>query len=380
MIKKLLCAMCLAACLLLSACVATGQDVEVPELIRPVVATFDTTVIQRGTLISVVQRTGVTRYVSQPLYFSNPIAAFDSFHISPGDHVVAGQLLATLVTTQLEEELETQHDTLATMRTNQNTAIEIRLLEIDIAVLEHAARVAHAAEAQLSQEAAEAIERQNLNIERMHLELAQQRERDAVQLRQVQNRIEELNRRIAQARLYAPFDGRITNISTLTRGQGIAAAQAILYITDQQQVIVDAVDLPATDWPSGMDSPPDPWRPNLLRHTRYWHATIDGQTYEIEYIPVALEERPARPVRFNIVGEHNVAAGQYASLTFYSHRMYDVILVPDNAIFMSNDGPYVYRVIDGDLIYTQVRFYGRTQIAAAVSLGLEEGDVVFVRP
>jgi len=380
MIKKIFLPALLLACLIFTACVAETETVAAPELIRPVAAHFDTAVIRRGNFVGVEQRTGITRYISVPVYFNHPNAAFDQFHVTTGDYVTEGQLLATLITEHFEEQLENQLEVLANIRRDQNIAMEIRMLDIDIAVLEHANRVQQAAEGQLSQEAAEAIELQALAIDRMILDMQQQQERNAMQIRQAENRVTELRSRITQAELRAPFDGRITNTISIGRGQPVGAAQALLFITDQNHIIVDAVNLLPIDWPDGpMDNPPDPWRPNLLRRTNYVQANINGEFFDLEYIPVALEERAARPVRFNILTDTPIAAGQYVTLTFYSHRLYDVVILPENAIFMSSEGAHVYRVVDGELLYTPVRFYGRTQIAAAVSLGLEEGDVVFLR-
>jgi len=185
-----------------------------------------------------------------------------------------------------------------------------------------------------------------------------------------------------RAELRAPFDGQITNMRDFAHGQHISVAQPLLYITDASRVVIEAVNKPfLQDWPQpgpgGM--PSDPWRPNTVRRALYTMAYIEGEAFDIQYISVPLEDRPFRPVRFEILSDNPPPAGKYVAIHFYTHNIEDAILIPDNAIFFAGAQPYVYLVVNGDLIYTEIRLEARTSIMGAVSMGLEEGDLVLVR-
>jgi multidrug efflux pump subunit AcrA (membrane-fusion protein) len=379
--NKIFLSMCIILCFIFVGCVNEVASVPAPELIRSPAARIDTAVIQRGDLIGVYRRTGITRYISEPLYFLRPVSAFGEFHVAPGDFVTEGQLLITLDTERLDEQIEEHVQNIANMRRDNALTNNIRQLDIDIMVLEHAQRVNQAAE-NFDQEAAENIEAQSLSIERARLELRQQQERQAVQLNQAEIRLEGLRQRRASAELHAPFSGHITNVVNISQGQSVGVAQPLLFITDGSQTVIEAINTPHSDWPQpgpgGM--PPDPWRPNTVRRATKMQAHISGQVFDIEYLTVPLDERELRPVRFNAQTDTPLAAGEYVELYLYTQFIPDVLLVPENALYFSGAQPYVYRVVNGEMIYTEIRLQGRTLLMAAVSEGLEEGDIVFIRP
>jgi len=365
----------------LASCTNEVEIPVAPELIRPPASQIDTTTIQRGNLVGVVRRTGLTRYISEPLYFDRPVSRFGEFHVSPGDYVTTGQLLVTLDTEQIDEQIEEQLQHIANMRRDHALAVDLRLLEIDIMILEHTNRVNQAAY-NSDQEAAEAIEAQTGNIERAQMELRQQQARNSLQLRHAEIRLEDMRTRRNAAELHAPFDGRITNIASINHDDYVGVAQPLIFITDSSQVVIEAYNKPfLSDWPqpgpAGM--PSDPWRPNTVRHATRMQAHINGQIFGIEYIPLQLDERSTRPVRFSAVPDTPLTAGEYVALYFYNIFIEDVLLVPENALFFVGPQPYVYRIINGEMVYTEIRLQGRTPLMGAVSYGLQEGDIVFIR-
>jgi len=379
--KVMLLILCFAAVIGITGCTGTGEPLPAPELIRSPAAQVVTTSITRGDLVSVTRRSGVTRYMSEGLYFNNPIAGFGEYLVQSGDFVYEGQLLAILDTEVIDEQIENQDLLIANMRRDHAIDADLRQLDIDIMVLDHANRVNQAVYNQ-DQDAAEAIEAQTTNIDRAQLELRQLRERNSMQLHQAEARLQTLHDRRATAELRAPFDGEITNLRPLDFGQSVGIANPLVYITDRSQVVVEAVNKPFTqDWPQpgpgGM--PPDPWRPNTVRGALEITAVIGGRSYEVEYIVLQLDERPFRPVRFTLTCDTRIPAGEYAAIHFYHQRVEDVLLIPDNAIFMSGAQPYVYLYVDGDLIYTEIRLQARTLLMSAIAEGLQEGDLVVIR-
>ena len=344
-----------------SACTTDIYVPEPPELIRSPAATIDTATIGYGNLIDKSRRSGITRYLSTPLYYASPISSFYQFHVSMGEAVVAGQLLVSLDTTAIDLEIETLETRLHTMGQNHQRANEI--LSLDIRIMEADGDHVNAAQAQMR--------------------LRHQQERQALETTQTATRLSDLQTRRERALLHAPFDGEITNMLNINPGQWPATHQPIIFITDKSEVIIEAINLPASDWPAGGPggNPPDPWRPNLLRRAISMYANIDDRPQPLEYLPVSLQERDIRPVRFVLADETDIMppAGQYVPLYFYTTFVPDVLLVPDNAIFFAGSQPYVYRIVNGDMVYTEIMFAGRTSVMSAVSQGLSAGDVVFIR-
>ena len=378
MMKKfLLCAMILIFVVLVGCTNQTAT--EGPKLISPQVAQIDTAVIVRGNHFVLQQRAGVTRYLSVPLYF-NTLSVFDQFHVYPGDYVTEGQLLATLNTEVIEERIENQLITVSNMRRDHRLANDIRQLEIDIMIMEQTQRVNPAAY-NLDQAAAEAIELEWQNIERAQLQLRHQQDRQSFQLRQAEARLADLRAQQQNAELRAPFDGRITNVGNVWAGQTVAAMQPIIFIADGTEVVIEAIEFFTGNWPGSthhLTGGPIGGR-GMIHMAVKSYALIDGERFEIEYLEIPFEDRDFRPVRFSVTGG-TPRAGRYAALHFYSQFIEDVLLVPENALFFGGTYHFVYRVVDGQLIYTEVRLQQLTPEVGIIEAGLYEGDVVFVRP
>jgi len=372
-------AVILCAFFVLAGC--TAIPLEAPPLDQPLATRLDTAFVDRGPVVAVTRRHGMTRYVSEPLYFMNPIAPFGEFHVLPGDYVVAGQLLVSLDVTNLDEQITNETERISTTRRNYEIANEIRRLNIEIMRLEHQQSLAIAEEDLEDIADANTATTQYFNIQRAVMELRHEQERQARALQRAEERLTQLHAQRIRGQLHAPYDGRITFIADINRGASIGAVLPLLYITDGNRVIVEAIDLIPADWDfAGMRmSPPDPWRPFPVRNAIQTFGHINGQAVELEYIPVRLEDRWATPVQFDTIGT-TLEVGQYVSIHFYRLRIDDALRIPANAIFMDADHAYVYRVVDGNMINTVVRLSGRTDVFAAVSYGLEEGDEVFVRP
>jgi len=359
--------------LLLTACANQIAPSATPELISPAASQIDTAIVERSTFVNLERRTGVTRYVSVPLYFGDPVAPFGEFHVRPGESVVEGQLLATLDTENLDEQIERHQTSLANIRVNHVILEEIRLLDIDIAIAEQA---------------------NESHIDRLRMELRQLQARHRMEVQHETERLERLQRRRQNAELRAPFDGQITNISNLHRGQHIGVMQTILHMTDRSEIIIEAVNMPQPDWaqagapgaaqvggfPLLGGIQVDAWIPLVVRRANYVHAHVSGQIFEVEYMPVLLEERSFRPVRFNLPPNMDIAAGEFVTLHFYIAHIDDALLVPENAVFTAGARAYVYRIVNGERIYTEVTIAARSEAFMVIADGLEEGDIVFVRP
>lgn len=382
--------------ILFTGCTTNTAQAPIPELITPAASTIDTTFVERGLVTAFMpmgavwnfaRRVGVTRYISEPLYFDNPVAYFGAFHVLPGTRVVEGQLLATLDTEDLDERITEQQENINTMRHNHNVAYELGQINIDIMVLEHTRNLTRAADA-FDANALEAALTQEFAIERAMLELRQQQERHTRQQQQAESRLNTLIERRQQTELRAPKDGLITGMATVVQGDTLSAAQPIIFISEATEIIIEAVNLPHDDWPPPPGAlgqrPPQPWIPRPVRFANYAMGIIGDYVFELEYIELLPDERNPSgipsPVRFRALTNQPLEAGQYVTMHFYTYKLEDVLRIPSNALFFTATTTYVYRIVEGEMVYTEIELYLNTPIYAAVREGLLEGDEIFVRP
>ena len=365
--------------ILLVAC-TPSQSEHAPELMRPLSARVDTAIVDRGTVAELTRHMGITRYISESIYFENPVGAFGRFYVNPGDIVEAGQLLAVLDTEQIEEQIAERTERLTTMRSDNTLANERRQVAIDIMIIESAEAFAASAE-NLDISAAEAAEARALDIEWAQMELRLERERQAVAIRHEEERLQALRERLNFAELYAPFGGIITYIGNIGRGQHLSPAQPLIYMSDRSETIIELVGLTGSDFPAPAGTgAPLAWRPFAVRDATITRAHINGQVYDLEFIVTAQEDRHFRPVQFNVVSGEVFPSGLLFPVYFYTVKVDDVVRIPSNAVFSSPEGFFVHRVINNELVHTEIEMITRTTTMVAVAEGLEVGDEIFVRP
>jgi len=334
---------------------------ERPELLRPVAMQMDTSIVDRGTVAAITRRTGVTRYVSVPVYFEDPASPFGRFHVHNGDFVLAGDLLATLDTRQLDENIENTEIDIARMRSDFAIDAELKQINIDLMRLNNAAYA-------------------DIQIAQLELTHFQQRQQFGIQ--RAEHNLNNLRSLRTDAELRAPFDGRITFLANVSLGTNLGIARPIVHMTDAQNIIIEGIDFPNADFtpPGQQGTRANPWIPTPVRNAVQTIGRIGETNIELEYQSVSVEERHMRPVRFIPANDEALTAGQYVSLYFYSQVAHDVLRVPANAVFTGQGYAYVFRIIDNELVHTPITIGIRTIPTVGVTGGLSEGDEVFVRP
>ena len=366
-------------CLFLAACMPTLWDEYVPELIRPAAARVDTVVVDRGSVAELTSHIGVTRFISESIYFENPVGNFDRFYVSPGDTVTQGQVLARLNTEHIEEQIADLRSQIAVMRRDNALEFDLRRVAIDILMVENAKRVMAAAQ-NFDTAAFAAVEMGELAIERAMLELDLEIERRALIIRHQEERLQNLQSMLEYVELTAPFDGIITYMDDIQSGAYVGIARPLIYLSKGDEVIVEILGLTGMNFPSPAPGGPLMWRPFIARDGILARAYINGAAYELEFIITPAENRHFRPVQYTILSNSPLPAGLYFPVHFYTVRLEDVVRVPANAIFTGPGGIFVYRMIDGELVQTDISILARTTSMVAVYEGLEVGDVIFVRP
>ena len=172
--------------------------------------------------------------------------------------------------------------------------------------------------------------------------------------------------------LYAPRDGVVTGITLPSVGSGVGLGTVVLRVAASGTAYLRYQE-------GGQ---------NLSRRTSRAEANLNGRVCAVELIPYSDAEMRAfsvsgviPPARFRFT-EPGVQAspGQYAQLILYTQERLDVLYVPRGALVQSGGGQngYVYRVVDGEKVYTAVTYGLMTDAWVEIRTGLEEGDVVYV--
>ncbi len=85
--------------------------------------------------------------------------------------------------------------------------------------------------------------------------------------------------------------------------------------------------------------------------------------------------------RFALPDGTSARVGDYVQLVFYANYREDVLCLPVNAVYTGSGyaESFVYRIVDGEKVYTRVEVGLMNDAYAEIKSGLEEGDVVYVQ-
>jgi len=345
-VKRLLALMLIAA-FGLSACGTGNTRGSAPELVVPIITQFrfDTATVTRGDIADVQQRTGIVRLESQPLNFGAVAASFNMLYVAPGDTVSYGQLLASLNIEHLERQIEQIEERIANMRQGFDFENELRRIDLQLARL-------NSATAPSSLELELAIERQNLQLSHAEADL------------------QPLKARLAQSRLYAPFDGTIVYAIRRAHDSWVPSFAPIVYIAPEDaRVFVEYTDT----------------EPLILTLRAQVQAHIGTDIYRATRLSLT-REQIARyisiPTRFVLESEtgNSPPVGAFVSLKIYDQSAEDVLRLPRNAIFFDPGiGFYVQQMVNGELEMTTIAVGIRTETFYEIISGVQEGDEVYVR-
>lgn len=349
----------------------TAVDIQAPPLAEPIGiggGTRDTTIAAYGPIHQITLRPGIVRVESVHLSFS-VTGHLAALYVMPGDEVQEGDLLARLNAEELVDAIQTLEANIAHMNQSHRLAQDMFVYEVALLRLDYSSATRQAAETLTEAAQNEAI-RLMLEIENAEILHRQRQELHALDIADARRRLDELQERLPQTELRAPYSGVITLVMQTARDSWVAADAPLIYINHSPEVFVNYAGTSL---------------PHRLAHAQKITASINGQEYEMYYVPMTREEtiearRRGLPERwrFNFV-QGQPPLGAYASILFYTVYIQDALRIPVNAMFfMDGVGSYVYRVQNDELIMTPVRAGARSASFVQILEGLEEGDEVFV--
>jgi multidrug efflux pump subunit AcrA (membrane-fusion protein) len=363
----------IAGCLLtaLSACSpAADAAVDIPSLITPVSVRDDTAVAERGTVQVINQRRSFARVLSEGLYYGETDLRFKEYLVTSGQQVEEGELLALLDTEQVENDIEAKERDIARLKKEQEFENRFAMIGIDRVRAEYVKMVR---EAGFDEAAIAEAEKKKDSIAGLELALTQQQERQGVLLAREEAALQELIDVLPKAELRAPFAGVISHMLELTPGQNVEAYNEIIFITDNENLFLEIVG----DGPS------------LLQTARVT-GSYQGQTFELERVPMTRVEtlfyqtmRLPAPLRYSMPPEIEAAMpiGAFVDVKVYVSISEDTLRIPANTIYTSTDlGSYVNVLKNGTMEPIPVKIGLRNDSWVEILEGIEEGDVIYVKP
>ena len=356
----------LTACCI-SSCVAP-YTAEVPELLPAVSIREDMAKVTRGRVENVNRYGATVRIKSQGLFFRDTGLRFGEYYCVPGDYVEEGQLLARLNTEAIERQIATQLEKIEHIVLENAFAVKLLELEIDrmLAELELLA-------ASVDQDRnGMAVELKKLDIEHRQLALDHVIENQNLSLAHEENDLRNLQARIADAEIRAPFDGIITYRADKSFNQWVAPFSQLIFISGDDSVFVEFTGTGTFTISSG----------HIIK------GAAGQNLYDLERLALSVREatyftlmRIPQPLRFSVKGEHNLTPGEYMTLYVYTDIRENVLRLPVNTIYTDDIeiGPYVYVLENGSKTMRQIETGLVTAAFVEIISGLSEGDEVFVR-
>lgn len=358
--KKWICAL---VCLLLSASCALAE--QIPELMEPAGVQLNAVEARVGEISNITVYPGAVVPYVQEFYFDQE-GVIEQMHVVAGQLVKAGDPLITLDTeaeTKRVEQLRREIEQLTI-----NGAFEDELGQIDLQILDTELRALRRQAA--ADESAAALKELDIEEKKLEMELAASLRR--LQLDQLTDELETLEKEIEKNVLYAPFDGRVVYMSAeWGHGDYVGAFTPLIYLADDTQLFVES----------------EYFSNSVLNYAHDVYAHIGGKRYSLTATPVDEKkylaqilsgETLVRQFTFDEPDEL-LASGQYAAVCVETNYVADALLVPANTLYAADRTRYLYVMEDGVRVRRDVKVGVATDWYVQITEGLQEGEMVYVQ-
>ena len=358
--------------LFLASC-AGATETLAPPLLAPITAHVDTAIVTRGEVSQVNVMTAITRNQTEAVRLVAAGGRLGAVYVWPGETVYEGQLLATMDTERLMEQIEEQEENLRSMDSLHRINVERMHTSAELLEVSHGeasfALGLNPTEANLNRvnDLYEALEWARLDIEHAT-------ERHSALRRETLTQLDRLYETLYYTDIRAPFDGDVV-FSSAAPGDWLNRLDPIMYIARPGDVFFEYVGNFVV--------------PGGVRISVRFTTFIDGVNHELEVVPASVEENLyyerrglAPPIRFTFKDPTVTAEpGAQAFIRFYSVYLPDALRIPRNALFLGGvQGMHVYRIENGEQVLVPVTVGAQTDSFVSIVEGLNEGDEVFVRP
>ena len=359
--KRLVIACFLIFCILLSGCSLLPQEAQLQ--ITPVIPEYEKpsylfTSVERNTLA--LEESINCTYLSaqsESLRFSVGGVYYDTFFVSPGDHVEPGQLLAQLDCTDVQQALDAYQ-------------LSLKRLELRLEAIEEDRSLAKQRQKILLQDAP--AEELRAALAEVDARFNAQRESIQVEQKLLRMEMSGYEEQLAQRKLYASISGIVTYLYQPKAGERSSDNQRIIDITNQDNYVFRANTGSWDLFPDGQD----------------FVVVTSGGTYDVTTVPAAalgleepekVEGKSANIYFLLHAPAPELSDGDYGTITIQLDSRENVLTLPEKAVDTINGQTVVYYLDETGFkqykpITTGLATGGKVEIVS----GLEFGDLVII--
>ncbi len=284
----------------------------------------------------------------------------EKFMVKLGDTVKAGDVLATLETSDMEEQVEVLQEELAELRKSYNH--DVNYYEQKIMILSMKME-----DTTLDQVSVLEIESEK---EKYHLLLTQAKEKYILESTKKEDDLAELNDQISKNSIVASNDGTVVYINTISKGDYVDDSVCYLAITDESAYYMYCDYIGET---------------TIGRLLRIY-GLKDNKEYEITYIPMDGElYNKLKLADYDVYTsflvnepDESIQYGESAKIVKISEEALQVVAIPKIAIHSDTLGKFVYQNVDDARVKTYIKIGITDNVNTEVIEGLKEGDEIYV--
>lgn len=210
------------------------------------------------------------------------------------------------------------------------------------------------------------------DVRQAQLSLSQLQREHALSLSQMRAELENLQARLTDTQLTAPFSGRVTYVG-FQEGQKVEAYSVCIILSDESRILIQS--------PS--------YSNQVLSDAARTEFIINGKTYPVEYQAYDQHEYMERmlnseelPSLFALKDDPDgsasgVSFGDTGTIVVYTIYHENAVAVPISCVESDSMGTYVYTDKDGERSKQYIRIGIKTTSWYEVLEGLTEGDTVY---
>lgn len=375
----------LAAMLLLSGslcgCSSTNGETpqEIPTLLDPQNVEITTVEVIRGDILNKSVQQCIVVPETETLSFEIA-GTISAIHVSWGDRVKAGDVLAELDETELLQNIADTTEQLQELReqfaeANLPTEEQIATLQAEWEQL--AAKAARVTGKSIKKKLTAQAELKKIELGRVQLSFNEVLEAQQAQLTDLETALTEMQEKVGKNQIVAPYDGLIANEISYEVDSYVAEEQAVFVLVDESKQYIEGPYYSEKKYATLVDT----------------YALIGGIQVEVEYIPLT-EEEQSQIQSSNVEGATNkntmrylvtpaegqtVSFGETAFFYTVTELVEDVLILPQSVVQRDNLGHYVYVYENGVRVRREVIVGSEDGSYIEIKKGLQEGEEVYAQ-
>ena len=360
--KNPLLVLSLSALVMLGGC--GNVEKNIPELLEPVEVKLDMAEVTRGSIGIYAAYEGELVPRVEELSFTMD-GVVDYIPVTYGDQVKKGDVLATLDTENLGEQIRAVEDEIVHIKTAGEYADKKAEIDIEIAKKELSSLARQGAYQTR-------IDLKSAEVKKLEDTLRKNQELRNLEIGEKERELEEIREMSGNNKIVAPFDGTIVYmVSDVVVDSYVGSYDPVMFIANDSDVYLQC----------------DYISESLVESADILYAQIGGEQYDITAIPYTREKMlqmimDEETIKSNFevdFGDTPLESGLFAAVVTVHSYKEDVLTIPANALYRDEKGQYVYLEQDGNRIRCEVEVGEVTDTKAEIISGVQEGDLVYVK-